>query len=491
MLDLAAAVILSGYAVALVSGVIHTSHPHGGGAASVGVLAMTLPVAWRRPAPLAAAAVMAAAALLNGLVFGPMVRCGAFLPAIFLVAYAAGVRRDRAWLGRGAAALRRRGRGRGPLRSADRGPGPGLRAACAGRLLRLRAAGPGQDADGRRAPGTSAELRRQREDTARLAVLADRARVTARPRAVPARPDRRPGQHRRHRARRAGRRPGRATRPRPGRRWPRSSATAGPSSGTCGRCSAPCRSARPASPSSASRSRRWPGCRSCWPGPPPPTPRLTVDGSPRTLPAGLELSGYRIVEHLLLALEDAPGSGRRRAAQLHPGRARAARVRAARAERRPARGAGRRRSGPACTAGPWTAGWRAGCATPWPGCRWSAAMPEPPGEAATAPRPGAAVSRPGAAVSRPGAAVSRPAAALRPVVAFGSAAGGDRGRGSWPTWAWSPGPGTVAGWCSSSRSRTPPPWVCGAGGRWPPPPWPARLWRWCGHSAWPRRSTAR
>jgi hypothetical protein len=34
--------------------------------------------------------------------------------------------------------------------------------------------------------------------------------------------------------------------------------------------------------------------------------RLTVEGSPRTLPAGLELSGYRIVEHLLLALDDAP-----------------------------------------------------------------------------------------------------------------------------------------------------------------------------------------
>ena len=96
VLDLAVAVILSGYAVALVSGVIHTSHPHGGAAASVGVLAMILPVAWRRPAPLAAAAVMAAAALLNGLVFGPIVRCGAFLPAIFLVAYAVGVRRDRA-----------------------------------------------------------------------------------------------------------------------------------------------------------------------------------------------------------------------------------------------------------------------------------------------------------------------------------------------------------------------------------------------------------
>jgi hypothetical protein len=33
--------------------------------------------------------------------------------------------------------------------------------------------------------------------------------------------------------------------------------------------------------------------------------RLSVDGPARPLPAGLELSGYRIVEHLLLALDDA------------------------------------------------------------------------------------------------------------------------------------------------------------------------------------------
>jgi signal transduction histidine kinase len=36
--------------------------------------------------------------------------------------------------------------------------------------------------------------------------------------------------------------------------------------------------------------------------------RLRVSGSPRVLPAGLELSAYRIVEHLLEALEDAPGT---------------------------------------------------------------------------------------------------------------------------------------------------------------------------------------
>src|SRR6202012_1772860 len=34
--------------------------------------------------------------------------------------------------------------------------------------------------------------------------------------------------------------------------------------------------------------------------------RLTVTGEPRVLPAGLELSAYRVVEHLLSATGDAP-----------------------------------------------------------------------------------------------------------------------------------------------------------------------------------------
>jgi hypothetical protein len=40
----------------------------------------------------------------------------------------------------------------------------------------------------------------------------------------------------------------------------------------------------------------------------PPHARLTVSGNPRSLPASVELSAYRIVEHLLAALADQPDS---------------------------------------------------------------------------------------------------------------------------------------------------------------------------------------
>ena len=36
--------------------------------------------------------------------------------------------------------------------------------------------------------------------------------------------------------------------------------------------------------------------------------RLTVEGDPRALPASVELSAYRVVEHLLAAVDDAPGT---------------------------------------------------------------------------------------------------------------------------------------------------------------------------------------
>jgi hypothetical protein len=296
-LDVAAAILLSGYAVALVSGVIHTSHPHGGAAASVGVLAMTLPVAWRRPAPLTAAAVMAAAALLNGLVFGPMVRCGAFLPAIFLVAYAVGARYDRARSAVGLLVCAGAVVAEALYDPQIEAQGlvtvlPVLAAFfAAGLLVRARM----QTAAALR--GTSAELRRQREETARLAVLADRARVTA---------DLEQSLHARigDLASTAATGLGALA----GDQTPTAARQALASIERDGRAVLghlrqvlSTLQERPLSepqPTLARLSELLARATSA-------DARLTVEGHPRTLPAGLELSGYRIVEHLLLALEDA------------------------------------------------------------------------------------------------------------------------------------------------------------------------------------------
>src|SRR5580700_419719 len=325
VLDVAVAVILSGYAVALVSGVLHTSHPHGGAAASVGVLFMTLPVAWRRPAPLAAAAVIAAAALLNGVVFGPMVRCGACLPAIFLVAYAVGVRRDRGPAAAGLLLCAAAVVAEGLYDPQIEGGGlifvlPVLFAFFAsGRLVRART----QTAAALRE--SSAELRRQREETARLAVLADRARVTA---------DLEQSLHAQigglastaaaglgalagdPAGDQAAARQALASIERDGRAV----------LGYLREVLSTLQERQPGEPQSSEPQSSKPQSsklQSSEPLPHEPQPtlarlsellarattadaRLTVEGSPRTLPAGLELSGYRIVEHLLVALEDAP-----------------------------------------------------------------------------------------------------------------------------------------------------------------------------------------
>jgi hypothetical protein len=296
VLDIAAAVILSAYAVALTSGVVHTGHPHGGVAASIGVLAMTLPVAWCRRWPLAAAGVLAAAAVLNGVLFGPMVRCGAALPAVFLVAFATGVRYDRARSAAGlllcAGAVAAEG-----LYDPQIGARglvvvlPVLSAFFAvGRLVRART----ETAKALRV--RSAELRWQREQTARLAVLADRARVTA---------------------------------DLEGTLHTQIGGIASTAATGLGALDTDHAAARQALASIERDGRAvlghlrdvLGGLQEPAPSEPQPTlarlsellgrattadARLTVDGSPRTLPAGLELSGYRIVEHLLLALQDAP-----------------------------------------------------------------------------------------------------------------------------------------------------------------------------------------
>ena len=296
VLDIAAAVILSAYAVALTSGVVHTSHPHGGVAASIGVLAMTLPVAWCRRWPLAAAGVLAAAAVLNGVLFGPMVRCGAALPAVFLVAFATGVRCDRARSAAGLLLCAGAVAAEGLYDPQIEARGlvvvlPVLIAFfAAGRLVRART----ETAKALRV--RSAELLRQREQTARLAVLADRARVTA---------------------------------DLEGTLHTQIGGIASTAATGLGALDTDHAAARQALASIERDGRAVLGhlrdvlgsLQEPAPSEPQPTlarlsellgrattadARLTVDGSPRTLPAGLELSGYRIVEHLLLALQDAP-----------------------------------------------------------------------------------------------------------------------------------------------------------------------------------------
>ncbi len=294
--DILLAALLSIWAITLVTGVFPGSTNHGGVVAAIGVLAMTLPVAWERRAPLWAAAAVAAGALVNELLIGPMVRCGPGLPAVLVIAFFAGSRLD--WGRLAIAAVLCMGAVTAQaFYDPQLGPGfitiglPAVLLACAaGRLVHERAVA----AAALRA--RNAELRAQREETAELAVAADRARVasdlndfvrdqiTVMAEAASA-----------------------------GRELmtddPAAAQDALARVGTSGRQTL----AQMREVVGNLRAERLTG----------PQPvladldsllqqattadaRLRVSGSPRALPAGLELSAYRIVEHLLEALEDAP-----------------------------------------------------------------------------------------------------------------------------------------------------------------------------------------
>ena len=78
--------------IGLTTGTLTAQHPPGGVVAAIGALAMTLPVAWERRAPVAAAAAVAIGAVGSELLIGPLVRCGAALPAVFAIAFFVGTR---------------------------------------------------------------------------------------------------------------------------------------------------------------------------------------------------------------------------------------------------------------------------------------------------------------------------------------------------------------------------------------------------------------
>jgi signal transduction histidine kinase len=293
--DIGLAALLSIWAILLVTGAWPGSTDHGGALAAIGVLAMTVPVVSERRAPATAAVIVGVGAAANALIVGPLVRCGPGLPAALVIAYFAGTRLDRrkfavaAVFCAGSVITQ-------SFYDPQLGPGflfaglPALAGAViAGRVVRAR----GEAAAALRA--RNAELREQREQTARLAVAADRARI-------------------------AGDIGG----------FLRDRITVVAEATAAGRDlistdPAAAHDALAAVESSGretlSQMREVVGnLRAQERGPQPvlaglgalldsattADARLRVTGSPRALPAGLELSAYRIVEHLLEALHDAP-----------------------------------------------------------------------------------------------------------------------------------------------------------------------------------------
>ncbi|MCA1677848.1 MAG: hypothetical protein LC777_02310 [Actinobacteria bacterium] len=88
--DVAIAVVLSGIGVALMIGNVRDPDIEASVLAIPLFLAVTAPLLWRRTAPVAALATMLGALLVHIALFGSVIRCGAVFPEVFLLAFAAG-----------------------------------------------------------------------------------------------------------------------------------------------------------------------------------------------------------------------------------------------------------------------------------------------------------------------------------------------------------------------------------------------------------------
>ena len=294
--DALIALVLSVFAILLTSGVTHTGHPHGGFWASLAVLTMTVPVLWRRRAPLAAAGTLAAGSLFNALVVGSMVRCGAALPALALVMFSLGLRCElrKALAGAllGVIAVVSLAHSDPNLTDSFSIPGSVLLLAMwgVGRLVRSREAMVGSLRERTR------ELSEQRELTAQLAVAAERTRVAAgvddllheRIGALAAEAARG------HEAVETHPELARETLSTIEHEGRHTLAQMREIVGSL-REDAPIEP----QPGLADLDRLLERATTA-------AVHLHVEGKQRTLPAGLELSGYRIVEHLLSTLQDAP-----------------------------------------------------------------------------------------------------------------------------------------------------------------------------------------
>ena len=92
VVEIAVGVFLSVAVFVLVHVDLYASDPHGSALDALAATAMTLPVVWARRYPLQAAAVAASGAMVSWLLVGSYVRCGAAFPAAFWLACAIGLR---------------------------------------------------------------------------------------------------------------------------------------------------------------------------------------------------------------------------------------------------------------------------------------------------------------------------------------------------------------------------------------------------------------
>jgi signal transduction histidine kinase len=264
-------------------------------------IALTVPLLWRRAAPLAAIGATLAGLLLHGALFGEVVRCGVVFPVLLVLAFSAGVRleRDRSLAALGLTVLvavvvcLTDGPTGAPLGAMVFMAPVSAAVWGVGRAVRSR----GQMAD--ELVARTSELREARDERSRLEVETDRARLSSE---LDELLQRRLGELAAlaDAGARDGEDPAAATArlveiEQESRRTleeMRSVVGVLRDDGS-GAATAP----QPALTQLEALLVRAKGTGA----------RMVVEGNPRVLPAGVELSAYRVVEHLLDALADAPG----------------------------------------------------------------------------------------------------------------------------------------------------------------------------------------
>lgn len=295
-LDIAIAVALSALGLLLMYGNVTDAEVDASWLAMPVFLGVTVPVLWRRAAPLQAMIAMAGALAVHIALFGSVVRCGVVFPVVCVLVFSVAARFERTtalWALAGGLAIIV-----GMAAADATGFGvvsllvPLTLVACAlGRVAYARSRMVHELKD------RTQELRAARDERARLEVATDRMRLSGELEVL------------------LQRRIGELSR----------LADAGPATtGDAAAATATLALIEDASRATLEEMREIVGVLRDDDAPtmPPPTltslealvlhakgdaARLTVDGNPRVLPAGVELSAYRIVEHLLDALDDAPG----------------------------------------------------------------------------------------------------------------------------------------------------------------------------------------